>query len=62
VLTAIAAEWLMDTGGLGRILSDDQVAIDNASTWAVAVVAIVMSVVVYRLAVLVERWGAARWS
>lgn len=62
VLTAIAAEWLMDTGGLGRILSDDQVAIDNASTWAVAVVAIVMSVVVYRVAALGERWGAARWS
>jgi ABC-type nitrate/sulfonate/bicarbonate transport system permease component len=62
VLTAIAAEWLMDTGGLGRILSDDQVAIDNASTWAVAVVAIVMSVLVYRVAVVGERWGAARWS
>jgi ABC-type nitrate/sulfonate/bicarbonate transport system permease component len=62
VLTAIAAEWLMDTGGLGRILSDDQVLIDNASTWAVAVVAIVMSVLVYRVAVAGERWGAARWS
>jgi len=62
VLTAIAAEWLMDTGGLGRILSDAQVAIDNASTWAVAVVAIVMSVLVYRVAVAGERWGAARWT
>jgi ABC-type nitrate/sulfonate/bicarbonate transport system permease component len=62
VLTAIAAEWLMDTGGLGKTLSDDQVTIDNAGTWAVAVVAVVMSVLVYRVAVLGERWGAARWG
>ena len=62
VLTAIAAEWLMDYGGLGKILSDDQVNLDTSSTWAAVIVAVVMSVAVYWLAVTGERWAAKRWN
>ncbi|GAA2239243.1 ABC transporter permease subunit [Herbiconiux moechotypicola] len=61
-LIALSAEWLMGEGGLGRVFSERRVMLDTAGSWAAVAVAIVLSVLAYAGAALLEKKLLARWG
>ena len=61
VLAAMVAEFLAGTNGLGRLFSDARVRFETDRAWGAAVVATVISVTFFQLALRIEHWGRRRF-
>lgn len=61
VLAAMVAEFLAGTNGLGRLFSDARVRFETERAWGAAVIATVVSVACFQLALRAERWGRRRF-
>lgn len=60
-LVALSAEWLLGQGGLGRLFSEQRVVLDTSGSWAVVLLAIVLSILTYLGAGALERAVVRRW-
>src|SRR5215207_9475084 len=60
VLAAMVAEFLAGTNGLGRLFSSSRVRFDNERAWGAALIATALSVVLFQVALRIERWGRHR--
>lgn len=61
VLIAMVGEFLAGNSGLGRLFADARNRLDAERAWGAAVVATVLSVVCFNLAVRAEQWGRRRF-
>lgn len=61
VLTAMVAEFLAGTTGLGRLFSSSRVRFDNERAWGAALIATALSIACFQGAQRVERWGRSRF-
>jgi len=61
VLAAMVAEFLAGTNGLGRLFSTTRVRFDTERAWGAALIATVLSVLFFQLALRFERWGRQRF-
>jgi putative hydroxymethylpyrimidine transport system permease protein len=61
VLAAMVAEFLAGTNGLGRLFSSSRVRFDNERAWGAALIATALSVVLFQVALRIERWGRHRF-
>jgi NitT/TauT family transport system permease protein len=61
VLAAMVAEFLAGTNGLGRLFSNSRVRFENERAWGAALIATALSVVLFQIALRVERWGRRRF-
>jgi ABC-type nitrate/sulfonate/bicarbonate transport system permease component len=62
VLGAVAAEYLMGTRGLGKLLVQSRADGIPERSWGVAVLATALSVTAFLCATRFERWGRERWT
>lgn len=61
-LIALSAEWLLGQGGLGRVFSQKTVILDTGGSWAAVLLSIVLALVAYGVAVVLERVVGRRWT
>lgn len=61
VLAALVAEFLMGTDGLGYLFQQTRNDLNMERAWGAALIATLLSVVLFLGAQRLERWGHARW-
>ena len=61
VLAAMVAEFLAGTNGLGRLFSTTRVRFETERAWGAALIATALSVLLFQVALRIERWGRRRF-
>lgn len=61
VLAAMVAEFLAGTNGLGRLFSTTRVRFETERAWGAALIATALSVLLFQVALRIERWGRHRF-
>jgi NitT/TauT family transport system permease protein len=62
VVGALIGEWLLGTNGIGYRLALSQINLQPGDSWAASLVAIVISLVAFGAATVLERWSRARFT